>query len=97
MRDEKEFMRKRVFGKLFWFVQCDGRDCQYKFHAGDLRFGRETVGRGHGFYCLNCFEMHCPGRSWDKADPLLSLAAELFASASIDGVVTMVMEQTGND
>ena len=89
-------MQTRVFGKLFWFVPCDGRGCEHKFGAGQLRYGRETVGRGYGFYCETCFEEHCPGRSWEKAETLLGLAFQMFSKGAVEGIASMIMGQAGN-
>ena len=93
MNTEKEWREWRVFGKLFCFVPCDGRDCEYTFHAGELRYGRETVGRGWGFYCETCFEEHCPGRSWEKAETLLVQGAQLFLDAAGAGISDMLMKR----
>ena len=58
--------------KLIHF-RCDGYkvlNCTYEFDGHDLRYGKETVGRGEGYFCKDCFQEYCPGRSWDNAPTL---------------------------
>ena len=92
--DEKGGLALR---KLIHFP-CDGRKrlkCEYEFDGHDLRFGKETIGRGMGFFCKDCFAEFCAGRSWDNAitlcqtitkDNLLALYITIV-NPEIEGVI----------
>ena len=64
--------------------RCDGHkslNCTYDFDGHDLRYGRETVGRGAGYFCKKCFQEHCAGRSWDDAPTLCQVIIDSNALA----------------
>ena len=71
--------------------KCDGHksmECDYDFDVHDLRFGKETVGRGMGFFCLKCFEEHCAGKSWEHATTLAGSIVE----SGVLGVYSVILE-----
>ena len=58
------------------YTPCAGVMCDEEYPDEVLRYGRETVGRGMGFYCHVCFQEHCPGKSWEDAPSLRTCRVE---------------------
>ena len=60
-------------------IVCTGEE----FPMSELRWGRETVGRGIGFYCRECFAVHCEGREWDNAVTLRQSIGDFVGEAGV--------------
>lgn len=81
--------------KLIHFP-CDGRKqlgCEYEFNGQDLRFGKETVGRGMGFYCKKCFAEFCAGRSWESAPTVWEVLGDTFEAVGFSYNFSETMRQ----